>query len=256
MMHAPSIRSPYRAAPPSNGGRMISTTGRALPLLGATVSADAAGGVARVTVEQRFQNPYAEPLAVTYSLPLPSDGAVSGFSFRVGGRRVVGEIDRKRAARERYEQALMEGHSAALLEQDRSSLFTQEIGNIPPGEEVTVEVSIDQRLRWLSTRVPGSGASPPSSARATWASPAGCPMPIASPRTWRPDRWTPASRSRARSAIPPRTACGRSRRRTPSRPRPSAPRSASGSGTGRERASIATWWCAGGWRRRRWGSRS
>ena len=43
----------------------------------------------------------------------------------------------------------MEGRSAALLEQDRSSLFTQEIGNIPPGEEVTVEVSIDQRLRWL-----------------------------------------------------------------------------------------------------------
>ncbi len=149
MMHAPSTHSPYRTAPPVSGGRMISTSGRALPLVGAALTADAAGGVARVTVEQRFHNPHAEPLAVTYSLPLPADGAVSGFSFRVGGRRVVGEIDRKRAARERYEEALAEGRSAALLEQDRSSLFTQEIGNIPPGEEVTVEVCIDQRLRWL-----------------------------------------------------------------------------------------------------------
>jgi Ca-activated chloride channel family protein len=150
MMTVPSSAptTPFRE-PSFAGGRLVSTTGRALPLLGSTLSADAAGGIARVTLEQRFKNPYAEPLAVTYSLPLPHDGAVSGFAFRIGARRVIGEIDRKKAARERYEQALVEGRSAALLEQDRSSLFTQEIGNIPPGEEVVVEVSVDQRLRWL-----------------------------------------------------------------------------------------------------------
>jgi Ca-activated chloride channel family protein len=150
MMHAPVAHSPAPHHPaPTSGGRLVTSTGRALPLLGTSLTADAAGGVARVTVEQRFHNPYAEPLAVTYTLPLPADGAVSGFSFRVGARRVIGEVDRKRAARERYEQALVEGKSAALLEQDRSSLFTQEIGNIPPGEEVLIEVSVDQRLRWL-----------------------------------------------------------------------------------------------------------
>src|SRR5512144_753918 len=150
MMLAPTAHTPaHTATSPSNGARLVSTTGRALPLLGTTLVTDAAGGIARVTLEQRFRNPYAEPLAVTYSLPLPSDGAVSGFAFRIGDRRTVGEIDRKKAARERYEQALVEGRSAALLEQDRSALFTQEIGNIPPGEEVIVEVSVDQRLGWL-----------------------------------------------------------------------------------------------------------
>jgi Ca-activated chloride channel family protein len=150
MMNTPSPHATHLSPEPSlSGSRLVSTTGRALPLLGTTLTADAAGGVARITVEQRFRNPHAEPLAVTYSLPLPSDGAVSGFSFVVAGRRVAGEIDRRSAARARYEDALLEGRSAALLEQDRSSLFTQEIGNIPPGEEVIVEVSIDQRLRWL-----------------------------------------------------------------------------------------------------------
>jgi Ca-activated chloride channel family protein len=150
MMHVPTLPTPPRHDPPAEtGGRLVSTTGRALPLLGSELRADAAGGLARVTLEQRFHNPYAEPLAVTYSLPLPADGAVSGFAFRIGDRRVVGEIDRRASARERFERALLEGRSAALLEQDRSSLFTQEIGNIPPGEEVIVEVSVDQRLRWL-----------------------------------------------------------------------------------------------------------
>jgi hypothetical protein len=37
--------------------------------------------------------PHAEPLHVTYSLPLPADGAVAGYQFRIGDRRVVGEID-------------------------------------------------------------------------------------------------------------------------------------------------------------------
>jgi Ca-activated chloride channel family protein len=150
MMTAPSLEpdDPSRA-PSSSGGRLVSTTGRALPLLGSVLTAEAAGGIARVTLEQRFKNHHAEPLAVTYSLPLPEDGAVSGFSFRIGARRVVGEIDRRKAARARYERALVEGRTAALLEQERASLFTQEIGNIPPGEEVIVEVAVDQRLRWL-----------------------------------------------------------------------------------------------------------
>lgn len=82
-------------------------------------------------------------------LPLPADAAVSGYSFCVGERRIQGEIDRTRTARERYEDAIARGHTAALLEQERSSLFTQEIGNVPPGAGVVCEIVLDQRLRWL-----------------------------------------------------------------------------------------------------------
>jgi Ca-activated chloride channel family protein len=128
----------------------MDTEGRVLPLLSAALRAEASGGVARVVLEQRFHNPYEVPLCVTYSLPLPADGAVSGFAFHLGARRIVGEIDRCAAARERFEEALLEGRSAAILEQDRSSLFTQELGNIPPGEEVVAEIVVDQRLRWLA----------------------------------------------------------------------------------------------------------
>ena len=82
----------------SSGGRLVTADGRTLPLKGASLRAEARGGVARVVLEQRFTNPYAEPLAVTYLMPLPADGAVSGYAFTVGERRIVGEVDKRAAA--------------------------------------------------------------------------------------------------------------------------------------------------------------
>ena len=149
MSQRPRVQPPPSPSSPASGGRLVETAGRPLPLLGAALRVEACGGLARVVLEQRFRNPHAEPLHVTYLLPLPVDSAVSGFGFRIGERRVVGEVDRRTAARERFEEAILEGRTATLLEQDRSSLFTQELGNIPPGAEVLAELTIDQRLRWL-----------------------------------------------------------------------------------------------------------
>lgn len=136
-------------SPDASGGRLVTVDGKTLPLVGATLRADARGGIARVVLEQRFANRFAEPLHVTYLMPLPADGAVSAYAFRIGERRIVGEVDKRAAARERFEEAIASGRSAALVEQERSSLFTQEIGNIPAGAEVIAELTIDQKLGWL-----------------------------------------------------------------------------------------------------------
>jgi Ca-activated chloride channel homolog len=133
----------------STGARLVTVDGRGLPLRRVDIRGHAQGGLARITLEQRFQNPYPDPLRVTYQMPLPAEAAVSGYAFRIGERRIVGEVDRVAAARERFEEALLERRTAALLEQDRSSLFTQELGNIPSGVEIVAELIIDQRLRWL-----------------------------------------------------------------------------------------------------------
>src|SRR5262245_46214116 len=82
----------------SVGGRLVTSDGRTLPLRGIMLRADARGGLARVMLEQRFVNPYAEALRVSYLVPLPVDGAVAGYACYVGGRRIEGEIDRVRAA--------------------------------------------------------------------------------------------------------------------------------------------------------------
>ncbi len=136
---------------PEVGARLVDTEGRVLPLRGTQLEVEAGAGLARTTLKQRFFNPHAEPLRVSYKLPLPADGDVSGFAFELSGRRIQGQVQTKQKARENFEEALVEGRTAALLEQERSSLFTQEVGNLPPESEVLVEVTVDQPLTWLAS---------------------------------------------------------------------------------------------------------
>ena len=82
-----------------NGARLVSVEGRQLSLRNVVVGGQAKGGLARVVLKQTFANPHDELMKVTYTMPLPADGAVAGYEFRVGARRVVGEIDRRASAR-------------------------------------------------------------------------------------------------------------------------------------------------------------
>lgn len=133
----------------SSGAELVTSDGRVLALVSAHLRGEAQGGIARLVLEQRFENPFDEILKVTYRMPLPADGAISGYEFAIGERVVKGVIDKKRQARERFERALVEGRTAALLEQERADIFTQQIGNIPPHAAIVARITVDQRLVWL-----------------------------------------------------------------------------------------------------------
>lgn len=139
---------PVTSSARSCGGHLVTDDGRTLLLRSTRLVVTTAGGIAAVKVVQTFANPFTETLQVRYLLPLPADAAVSGFAFTIGARRIQGQIDRKAAARERFERALVEGRTAGLLEQERSALFIQELGNIPAGAQITAEVDVDQPLVW------------------------------------------------------------------------------------------------------------
>ena len=150
--------SPYRMfdAPAAEddasrqGALLVTSDGRALPLLSSRLVAEANGGIARVVLEQTFENRHEETLRVTYKMPLPPDGAVSGYEFQVGLRTIKGHVEPKEKARENFELAIAEGRTAALLEQQRANIFTQEIGNVPAKTSIVARITIDQRLTWLA----------------------------------------------------------------------------------------------------------
>jgi Ca-activated chloride channel family protein len=98
------------------------------------------GLLARVTVTQVFVNPHPEPIEAVYVFPLPHRSAVDEMVLTVADRRTEAVIMRRNEARTVYEAAISVGQTAALLEQERPNIFTQSVGNIPPGGEVRVEI--------------------------------------------------------------------------------------------------------------------
>ena len=110
------------------------------------VKAQMSGGIALVTVEQQFSNASKVPVEAVYTFPLPNQAAVNAMEFRVGSRRVVGEIKRREQARQIYEAAKSEGKRTALLDQERPNIFTQSVANVMPGDDLRVKISFVQRL--------------------------------------------------------------------------------------------------------------
>jgi Ca-activated chloride channel homolog len=147
LTHAPRIEPAPHA---SNGARLVSFTGKILPLRHITLVCDATGGIARTKLRQHFRNEYRQPLELVYTFPLPADGAVSGYEICAGERLIKGRIERRADARSHYETARLDGRTAGLVEQARSNVFTQLLGNIRPLTDVTVELTIDQPLQWIA----------------------------------------------------------------------------------------------------------
>ncbi len=136
---------------------LVSVDGRTYPLKSARVEARAEGGVGFTAYSQIYANPYKEPLEVLYTLPLPADGAVVGYEIRLGERVIRGEVRKRSEAREEYRKALLEGRTAAMLEQNRANTFTQKLGSLPPGTAAEIRIEVLHRLAFLPS---GNGETP------------------------------------------------------------------------------------------------
>ncbi|HEY9677868.1 MAG TPA: VIT domain-containing protein [Drouetiella sp.] len=120
-----------------------------LPLSAVSISAKVAERLAHVTVKETFKNPHSEHLEAVYIFPLAGGCAVSSFEMKVGDRSIVGKVAERQKARQEYVQAIHDGKRAALLEQERDDVFTVQVGNLPPGEEVTVLITYSEKLPYF-----------------------------------------------------------------------------------------------------------
>jgi Ca-activated chloride channel homolog len=146
---APSGSSPLAGCADEQGTVVIAKNGQGFSFKSARLDVRAKGGMATVVLEQTFANPHEQTLDVTYRMPLPEDGAVVGYTFEIDGRTIVGEIDTKKKARDRFQEAVSQGRTAGLLESQRANIFTQEIGNIPSQATLVARITIEQKLSFL-----------------------------------------------------------------------------------------------------------
>jgi Ca-activated chloride channel family protein len=128
-------------------GELTSTAGPC-PLEHTDVKAQVSGPLTRVTVTQKFVNPYSDKIEAVYTFPLPQNAAVDDMKMLIGNRVVRGDIKRREEARKIYEKARAAGHLAGLLDQERPNIFTQSVANIMPGEQVQITISYVETLKY------------------------------------------------------------------------------------------------------------
>ncbi|TCN41145.1 Ca-activated chloride channel family protein [Kribbella orskensis] len=113
-----------------------------LPLERIDVHATITGLVARTVLTQDFHNPHDVPLEATYIFPLPDRAAVTGLRMTADDRTVDAELQERAEARATYDAALAAGQRASIAEEERPDVFTLRVGNIVPGERVTVRLTL------------------------------------------------------------------------------------------------------------------
>ncbi|MEU8249397.1 VIT domain-containing protein [Nonomuraea sp. NPDC048916] len=138
---------PGRCLPvPDAGFGALRTERGNLPLESVDVTAGISGLIAGVEVAQGFRNPFDVTLEATYVFPLPDRAAVTAFRMEADDRVIEGVLKERGEARADYDQALREGRRAAIAEEERPDVFTIRVGNILPGERVTVRLTLSQPL--------------------------------------------------------------------------------------------------------------
>lgn len=113
-----------------------------LPLRGLSLQTRVTGATARTVVTQRFVNPHDDPIEAVYIFPLPERAAVTAMTMTVAERTVVAQLQERAAARKTYKRAVEQGKRAAIAEAERADVFTMRVGNILPGEEAEVELTL------------------------------------------------------------------------------------------------------------------
>lgn len=119
-----------------------------IPLLHTDVNMDVRGLVVSTTVTQQYANETDHALEAVYVFPLPTDGAVYDMEARIGDRVIRSVVKEKGEAKRTYETAKAEGKRTALLEQERSNIFTASVANIMPGDRVDIRIRYVEPLRW------------------------------------------------------------------------------------------------------------
>jgi Ca-activated chloride channel family protein len=134
------------AQPSQNGVGALKTSLGNLPLTRMEVEADIVGIFASTTIRQTFKNPTDQALEAVYIFPLPDRAGVTAFQMTVNGRVIDGVLKERLQARREYEAALKQGYRASMMEEERPNVFTLSVGNLMPGEEAHITLTLESLL--------------------------------------------------------------------------------------------------------------
>jgi len=110
------------------------------PLKKTSVTADINGMIADIHVVQSYANEGTSPINACYVFPASTKVTVHGMQMQIGNQLVTAKIKEKEEAKEEFEEAKEEGKSASLLSEERPNVFSMNVANIMPGDNVSIDL--------------------------------------------------------------------------------------------------------------------
>lgn len=119
-----------------------------MPLKSISVTLSVCEFVAGVSATLNYKNEEEVPLEAFFIFPMDEDSAVYSFEAMVDGKKIKAELQDKMTAHTSYENAIIRGHQAFLLEEDMCSrdVFCCSVGNLLPGSQAEITLKYVQEL--------------------------------------------------------------------------------------------------------------
>ena len=112
-----------------------------IPLVSVQVDAKVVNFTAQVEVTQEFVNREQNPIECVYFFPVEEEAAVVDFTAELEVRKIKTRIKEKEAAREEYNQAVLNTQTAFLLEETKPDIFEIKVGYLSPGAGCKIKMT-------------------------------------------------------------------------------------------------------------------
>ncbi|KAJ5073666.1 von willebrand factor a domain-containing protein 5a [Anaeramoeba ignava] len=121
-------------------GLVNKKTNDLVPLKGISITANIVDFTAEVTINQRYENQEKQPIEAIFVFPLDPDSSICGLEVFMEGKHIVGKVKEKQKARDKYEDAIAQGHTAIKMEKEVDGVFNMNVGNIAPEKQCIVTI--------------------------------------------------------------------------------------------------------------------
>ena len=116
------------------------------PLKSTDVNVSIEGMIADTYVVQTYANEGSQPINASYIFPASTKVTVHGMQMQIGNQVVTAVIKEKEEAKKEFETAKSEGKSASMLSEERANVFTMDVANIMPGDQVRIELHYTEMI--------------------------------------------------------------------------------------------------------------
>ena len=126
----------------SEEGLLLADKSTALPLKKVCVDAEVKGYLLGLQASLVYQNDSTDPVEVLFRMPLERSHAVVGLTALLDGKKITAQLQDKQEARDKYEDAIATGKTAALGEEKTGDIFSISLGNLRGGGEAEIQLKM------------------------------------------------------------------------------------------------------------------